>query len=457
MNVAKIKYLLKPLWVGGALLFLSSCSTIPQGNYTLLAEQERQLVTDWPLQEKETQKATVLKELISDPELDSLITEALQANPNVQQTALTLKILSAQRRQATASRLPWAEFDVSADKEEGEEESYSGALSISWEVDLWKKLADSERAAVMDEAEQQALLDAARASLTAEVMTQWLGLISDQHIIDIEKQRLENLTKNELYILQRYRSGIGTLEDLDSARSSTAVSKASLVEYQESLAQRQRTLKTILGRISTSNLTVKAAYPEVITPLADLPEQTLQRRPDLQAAYSAIKAADLRTSVAYKDLLPSISLEAALEDIGDSAQAMLLSDPLWTLLGQLTAPLFQGGNLKAEAEIAELETAQTYEAYRETLLEAVSEVENAISLEQSLARQQKHITSALASARNSLERYQESYRSGLVDILDLLTVQEKTFDLASQLDNLIYERLVNRIDLGLALGLGVEK
>ncbi len=457
MRLWKIRLFFKPLLVAGAVLFLGSCSTIPQGNYMVLAERERQLVKDWPLQEAGAEKATVLSELISAPELESLIEEALQANPNLQQMVLTLKILRGQRRQATANRLPWVEFDVSADKEEGDEESYSGSFNISWEVDLWQKLADSEHAAEMDEVEQQALFEAARTSLTAEVMTQWLGLISDQHTINIEKLRQENLTKNELYILQRYRSGIGNLEDLDSARTSTAVSKASLEEYQESLAQRQRTLKTILGRIGTRNITVKATYPEVIAPLADLPEQTLQRRPDLQAAYSAIKAADLRISVAYKDLLPTISLQAALEDIGDSPQAMLLSDPVWTLLGQLTAPLFQGGQLRAQAEVAELTTAQTYEAYRETLLEAVSEVENAISLEQSLTSRQKHITSALASARNSLARYQESYRSGLVDILDLLTVQEKTFDLAAQLDNLMYERLVNRIDLGLALGLGVEK
>lgn len=136
---------------------------------------------------------------------------------------------------------------------------------------------------------------------------------------------------------------------------------------------------------------------------------------------------------------------------------MLLSDPVWTLLGQLTAPLFQGGKLRAAAEIAELETAQSYEAYRETLLEAISEVENALSLEQSISHRENHIRTALASARNSLERYQESYRAGLVDILDLLSVQEKTFDLELQHDNLIFERLTNRIDLGLALGLGVAQ
>lgn len=454
MREAKMRNLLFPVLVAWGVLLLSSCSIVPQGNYAKRVEQDLQHAADWSSQEN-AKEVTSLKELIRAPELDALVEEALNANPNLQQTLLALKITQAQRRQATGERLPEVVFDTNAGKEEREDESFSGSLSISWELDLWKKLADSESAAMMDEREQQALLTAARTSLVGQVMTEWLGLTHDQRTINIEELRLVNLEKNELYIKQRYRNGIGTLEDLDSARASTSVSRATLVEYEESLAQRHRVLKTLLGRIGTENLEVKSLYPEVLTPLADLPEQTMQRRPDLQAAYFAIESAHLRTSIAYKDLLPTISLEAALKDIGDSPQSMLLTDPVWALLGQLTAPLFQGGKLRAEAEIAELTTAQSFEVYRETLLEAISEVENALSFEQSITARQQHITSALSSARNSLERYQESYRSGLVDILDLLTVQEKTFDLAAQLDNLIYERLTNRIDLGLALGLGV--
>lgn len=456
MWLSKFNHLLLPIVAVCGATLLSSCSIVPKANLATLAEQERQLAPEWADQ-TDAQQATSLQELISTAELNTLIEEALQANPSLQQTVLTLKILRAQRRQKTADRLPSAGFAVSTEKQEGDDERISSSLTISWEVDLWQKLTDSENAARMDVAEQQALLQAARASLVAEVMQEWLGLISDQRTIDIEQQRLQNLEKNERFILQRYRNGIGSLEDLDTARSSTAVSKASLEEYQESLAQRQRTLKTILGRIGTPDIAVAASYPSVITPLADLPEQTLSRRPDLQAAYFAIQAAELRTAVAYKDLLPSINLEAALEDIGDSPQSMLLSDPVWTLLGQLTAPIFQGGKLKSAAEVAELQAAQSYQKYRETLLEAISEVENAISLEKSISRRQEHIATALASARNSLEQYEASYRAGLVDILDLLSVQENSFDLTSQLDNLIYERLANRIQLGLALGLGVEK
>ena len=76
--------------------------------------------------------------------------------------------------------------------------------------------------------------------------------------------------------------------------------------------------------------------------------------------------------------------------------------------------------------------------------------------ESSLTLQQQHLTNALVSAQRSFTSYEEKYRQGLVDIFDLLTVQQQTYDLEVQLTQTIYNRLVNRIDLGLALGLGVS-
>ena len=308
-------------------------------------------------------------------------------------------------------------------------------------------------------AEQQALYQAARDTLAAEVMKTWLALTAAGKNIAIEQQRLDTLEKNEAFILKRYSNGLGTLEDLDSARSKTSSSRATLEEYRETLAQQGRVLRTLLGQTSgagSEERAIPAEYAAVAVPLAKVPEQTLRRRPDLKAAYLAIEAADLRTRVAYKELLPSIDLQAALEDVASSPGSALLTDPVWSLLGQLTAPLYQGGKLRAAAEIAELETARNYQIYRETLLDAVQEIEDAIGLERSLTRQREHIEAALSAARNNLEQYQRKYRTGLVEILDLLEVQRQTYDLDIQLNNLTYERLANRIDLGLALGLGVK-
>lgn len=307
-----------------------------------------------------------------------------------------------------------------------------------------------------DVAEQLALYQAARDTLVAEVMQGWLRLINLQHNAAIEAKRVAVLEKNEQLIIQRYRAGLSTLEDLDTARSSTESARAALVATQESLRQEQRAMNVLLGR-PQGNTVIASDYPEVLLPLADLPEQTLQRRPDLKAAWLAIEAAELRTHVAYKNMLPSLRLEAALTDAATSLSDALWQDPVWSLLGQLTAPLFQGGELKAAADAAELATAQRYQAYRETLLTAVQEVENAIGQEKSLAQQQQHTRQALDSARRTHTQYQQKYRQGLVSLLDLLQVQQQVFDLEAQLDDLTYQRLANRIDLGLALGLGIKE
>lgn len=437
-----------------AILILTSCTAKEPNSYQHQVQQQLQQLNPWA-ELGRGQEVSRLTELLPSSTLELLVQEALQANPDLQQTLLTLKIRQEEYRQTIGRQRPEVAAELTADKEQNSKISYGSAVSISWEVDLWHKLANSTAAAAKDVDEQQALWQSARDTLAAEVMQSWLELISLKSSIAIQEKYIACLTSHESFIRQRYRNGLKTLEDLDSARGSTASARASLEAYREDFAQAERSLQSLLGRGSSTALSLPESYPRVLLPLADLPQQTLQRRPDLKAAYLAIEAAELRSKVAYQELLPSISLQAALEDVANAPRAVLFNDPVWSLLGQLTAPLYQGGQLKSAARIAELETAQTYETYRATLLSAVQDVENAISQERSLARQQSHLETALAAARSTLGQYQRGYRAGLYDLLDLLTVQQQTFDLEQQLNDLIYARLSNRIDLGLALGLGV--
>ena len=86
----------------------------------------------------------------------------------------------------------------------------------------------------------------------------------------------------------------------------------------------------------------------------------------------------------------------------------------------------------------------------------MQEVEDALSQEQSLTLQSIAINEALANAERSSENYTGKYRQGLADVLDLLTVYQQTYNLKAQLLQLHFNQLNNRIDLGLALGLGVS-
>ncbi|QFI37047.1 TolC family protein [Moritella marina ATCC 15381] len=421
-------------------------------NYQQDADSARTARTQWQYQQQDAVAVTQLTQLVAMPALTSLVEEAILQNPSLQQTAIALQIAYAQRGVTTSGRIPQVNAGFSA-KNSDADESYQTDVTVSWELDLWQKLNDEVQAADMDIASSQATYQGARDALAANIMRSWLQINLQQQLITIETSRLAVLENNEQFVLSRYRNGLGALEDLDSARTSSAQTRATLAEQQETLAQNQRNLGLLIGQ--TTAIQAGSDFPTVLQPLAGLPEQDLGRRPDLQAAYAAISAAQYRTDVAYKALLPSISLSASLTDIANSPSESLLTSPAWSLLGQLTAPIFQGGQLRSQIEIAELTTEQTYWAYQENLLTAVNEVENALGQEQSLQRQQQHLSDALSSAKRSESNYQTKYRQGLVDILDLLTVQQQTFDLQSQLTQATYNRLVNRIDLGLALGLGI--
>lgn len=438
-------------------LLLSACTAFsPKQDYLDQPQHDLAQVSSWQSLEN-TSQVTYLNDLFHSPQVDQLLQQAFAENPSLQQTLITLDIRRAQLQQTSAAQRPHVNANFNATKQEDSDDSYSSSLSVSWQADLWGKLDDRTQAADLDIAEQEMLLQSARDSLAADIMRSWLNLISQQREIDTQQHRVDDLQQTEVFILHRYRNGIGQLEDLDSARTSLASAQASLIFNQESFKQQHRALKTLVGQISNMELVIPEQFPDVDLAVSGLPAQTLARRPDLKAAYLAIESSTLNSKASYKDLLPSLSIEAMLEDVASSPRNALFVSPIWSLLGQLTAPLYQGGELRAAAEISELETALSYQNYRDTLLTAVSEVENAIGQEQSLQTQHHYIKSALASAKNNLVQYQQNYRTGLVDILDLLIVQQQTYDLASQLNTTQYNLLANRITLALALGLEMSQ
>lgn len=447
------------LFVG---LTLTACSSNDhRENFAELAQQELDTVSNEKVSQWDTldivAPASHLTDLIQDPVLDELIQQALKANPNLQSTLLTLQSSLWELKSTQGSQLPSVDASVSSKKAKDSETNYSADISVSWQLDVWGKLANTEQAASKTLASDEALYQASRDTLVANVMKAWLSLTAKQHAISIEQQRLELLEANEKLIIKRFKNGLDNLEKMDEARTSTSQSRANLAQFKEDLEVKKRGLQRLLGTAEPLNLSPNTDYPTVSLTLDELPNQSLQRRPDLKSAYLNIEAADLNTTVAYKNMLPSISLSAALSQSADSPRMALFTSPVWSLVAQLTQPLYQGGKLKAEREVAKLNTAKAYQAYRNTLLTAVNEVENAIGQEKVLQQQVSHIREALVSSRSNLTQYEKKYRSGLVKLNDLIAAQKTTFDLEAQLDELIFNHLSNRITLGVALGLGVKQ
>ena len=457
---------------------LSESASSSTGNNVVWQSQARQQEsTQTLLLNSDTTLIDVIdiKEL---PHLAGYIDEALSSNANLQQSLITLRKAQVAIDSAKADRNLNVDASFSASKSEttnssastssntnsstsfnSSSQSYNASMNVSWELDLWQKISDGISAANLDAASARASYQSARDSLVANVVRSYIDVLTQQQLLNIEQSRLTVLENNEAVILKRYSTGLGSLDDLDTARTSSANTRATIAQYENALLTAKRTLAVLLGRQNQSlnELNTQVNFPDVLLPLTTLPKQDLARRPDLQAAFYALKATEFEVDVAYKALLPSISLSASLSDNASTPSQALFTNPLWSLLGQMTAPLFQGGALRAQIEDAKLTSANAWWQYRETLLTAVQETQNALDSETALSARISHTNVALANAERSVSTIEGQYRQGLADILDLLSVYETRFNLQAQAVELHAQKLQNRIDLGLALGLGVSQ
>jgi len=432
---------------------LMSCSTFEDVHFDQQATQQLKKLTNADINSAQPVSQVNLSSLIASEEARQLVERALAHNPGIQQTYLALKSAEQQLIGTGSDQYPSLVGDLSASKGEGSSTYYTPSLTVSWTLDVWQQLSNATSAQQANLRSSAAAYQGARDLLTANVIDSYLSLVQAAQLIAIETKYVATLATNENIIVASYQKGLSDLKDIDTAKSSTQSSRASLVAYQTQYNIQLRNLALLTGATDVE-LTEQLKFPEVIIGLNELRQQNLSRRPDLQQAYQQIIASQYQHKVAYKALLPSLSLSASLSNTQSSLHQALFGSSAWQLLGALSAPLFNAGQLKSDVKIAKLAAQASYWSFQETLLSAVNEVNNAMAQETSLSQQLSLTQSALESAIRSEKTYTERYRLGSTSLLDLLTIQEQTFSLQSAVSQLTYQQLSNRITLGLALGLG---
>lgn len=434
---------------------LSACSTFDEVNFDQQAKNELKNIAQANIEISDEESTIYLSQLIAIDEASTLITNALANSPSLQQTLITLKTAEQQLAISSSSQWPSITAGLNANKAEENSASYNASIDVAWTVDIWQKLANATSAEKANAVASAYAYQGAKDLLVAKVMQAYLGLVQSTQLIEIETNRVAVYKTNEQVIINRYRKGLMTLNELDTAKSSTQSSQATLIDYQTQYQQALRNLVLLTG-VSENQLEYRLAFPDVIMPLDKMANQNLGRRPDLQQAYQNIIASQYQHKVAYKALLPSLSLTASITNSNTKLHDALFGSNAWNLLGQLSAPIFNAGKLTSEVEIAKLAAEKSYWRFQETLLIAVNEVDNAIAQEHAIAQRLTLTKSALASAKRSEITNTSRYRQGTVSLIDLLNIQQQTFSLQAQVTQLKYEKLNNRISLGLALGLGVK-
>ncbi|WP_298309217.1 efflux transporter outer membrane subunit [uncultured Erythrobacter sp.] len=395
----------------------------------------------------------------NDPTLTALVEEAQRNNRNLQAAAASVRRANALVRQAGAPLLPAVGASTDATRTEiidgpGSNSRYSVGLQVTYEVDLWGRIEAGQAAAIASAQAAEADYVFAQYSIAASVARTYFLVIESREQAAVASGIVDALTEIFRIVELRYQYGFASEFDVSLAEADLQSARDSLAAAQNGEIEALRALEALVGRYPAGLLDTADRLPALPhEPGAGLTSELLERRPDIIAAERDVAAALNSLSIARAARLPSLSLSSSIG--GASSELENVLDPAniaWTIAGNLLAPIFQGGALDAQVDIAQADVDATVAIYADAAINAFTEVESALDRGVFLRERRGALELAADRSRNALRLSNLQYGQGEIDLFDVLGVQQRVFGAESSLLSLRRAQLNQYIELSLALG-----
>lgn len=396
---------------------------------------------------------------IDDTHLTALVTEALEANPDLGAARGRLNRARALLSQTRAAQGPSVSASGSGSMTEGldggsDTTSYGAAITASWEADLWGRLASATEADARAAASAEADFQAAQKLIAASTAQAYFVLIEARQLADVERTNLDSLEETLGFVSIQFERGLRSSEDIALIRADVETARASLDLAEQTKRNAARAIEILVGRYPAASLDVKAEPPSrPAQSTVGLPADVLQRRPDVRAAKLSLLAEHARTKSARADLLPRLSAQASFS--GENSSLEDLFDPsalAANLLLSGAQTLFDGGARRARIDAATADREIALASYQSLVLTAFNEVETELDRGAVLTRRAVFLTRALSEAEDALRFSRFRYELGESDLLNVLSIQQRVASLQAALARTERARLDQYVALALALG-----
>lgn len=366
--------------------------------------------------------------VFNDPVLNDLQNRLLQGSLNLQ--LMASKVRQAQASVALAQSSLWPSVNLNAGVARAQEKSsnanaFSIAAPLTWEWDVWGRMSAQTAVAQANLQASQEDVALARLSAQASLVQTYVALRTAQRQATVLRQAIQAYTKALSLTQIRYEAGVVSAADVAQAELQLHTTQAQAVEVESTRLQLQNALAVLLGEAPGAlNLTHTDAWLALPPLPAMLPASVIQQRPDIRVAAQRVMAAQAQLGVAQAAFFPSFSFSANLGyRSSDLANIFSASSLLWSLGPSMALNLLDGGQrqaVQAEARAA-LDTVGI--SYRQTVLQALQEVEDNLVAAQQLQQQAQAQGQALQAAQRNLGIAQAQYTAGTVSYLNVVTAQ----------------------------------
>ncbi|MBI4182787.1 MAG: efflux transporter outer membrane subunit [Proteobacteria bacterium] len=392
------------------------------------------------------------------PELDALVAAARAGNFDLGAAAARVLQADAQVRVAGASLLPSLQMgaDVTRQRTSSQRSTstrttggsadvtlYDASLSASYELDFWARNRAGQAAAVISARASRYDQEAVALTVTAGVATTYFQILSLRDRLSVAHENLVNAERVLEVVLARARSGAASPLDVAQQRATVAAQRATIPALRQQERQAVNALAILLGRTPgafdvTGTTLAGVALPAMA---AGVPSGLLVRRPDIRNAEAQLAAANADIAAARAALLPSLQLTGAA-GAGATALSSLFdsSSRVYSLAAALTQPIFEGGRLKGQVDLAIGRREELIQGYRKAIVSAFADVETALVAVERTAEQQGFLDQEVGQAQLAFQLAEARYRAGAVDLLTMLEAQRTLFQAQ---DNLAQARLAH--------------
>ncbi|MBZ6386676.1 MULTISPECIES: efflux transporter outer membrane subunit [Pantoea] len=491
MKVTFTRQVARPLSLLTLALCLAGCAVGPDyeapkpqlpGGYHLLDAQQASKTEPGAV-------STRWWQTFNDPQLNSLIDRAIEGNLTLQQAVLRIAGARQELAQARGGLFPSLNGSAKVTRQQLGLEGllkangvtdqldsdtasqlssleqpvtlYQGSFDASWELDLWGKV---RRQVELADAQTQAAIEQrndALVSLEAEVARAYLQLRGAQATIATLEQQIAVAQQSWELTQSQQRNGLAPLTDVENARAQLSSLQAQLPQYQSQARQAMNGLAVLLGKtpgaLDNELFAPKAmpALPQMVP--VGIPATLARRRPDIRQAEATLHAQTANIGVSVAQLFPSLSLTGQL-GVRNTDVSYLdnWSSHFYSVGPSLSIPIFQGGRLVSSVRLARAQQASAALDYRQTVLTALQDVENALV---SYRADQARVT-ALDETTGSLQRAfdlaSDSYRQGISTFIDVLDAQRQLAQAQEQATQARMQSALDLVALYKALGGGWE-
>lgn len=416
---------------------------------------------------------------LNDPQLDSLMTQTLQNSPSLQQACARVREAQSVAGEASAANGPNLDLNASINRQRLAQNTNLGfgylpnpvyestnslGLNLAYEFDWWGKYRNQVNAA-------KAQIDAARAeqaqaalTLTSSVASAYYQLQANYALENVLQQEVDNNQRLADLRQKQYKAGIYGVEIPQQTQAQADSAKQQIIQLQSQIEQLKHQLAALAGlgpNAMQSLHPVAMPSEEQLAPKGELTADLLGKRPDIVAQRQLVESYNQRVSAARKEFYPSLSISAfaglTTTNVGGTSPNLFeAASQAWGVVPAISLPIFHAGALRSKLGEESALYDQAVGSYNQTLVNALQETADAITIQQSSSKQLLQATSASQSMQDVYRVANAKYQAGIIGRDELLTSQTQLLQQQQAQLNASSNLMQAKIALVRALGGGYQ-